>query len=251
MKNIFTEESVNAAMQMTKLYHEETDFRRIPLEVEEEMLSIIREGRYEDFIVQPFEKIRENHGTIIPSELTSYVYIVVSAVALFSRTAVRAGVTPDDAFDLADALLLHLSACTSLEEVRQIFELSGVMFAKQVRQKKAEGEKHSWQTAKIQTYISRNIFRKIILADIAAYTGLSKSRISHLFAAELGISVHDYIQREKIAEACRLLVNTDRPVAEIAAYLGFASPGNFAVVFRKWQKMSPREFRTKAYREVY
>ena len=246
-----TEDTVNTAMQLLKLYHEETEFRRIPLEAEAELIEVIREGRWQDFKASSFEKFRDNHGSVIPSPLTNYTYLVISAVTLFSRTAVSAGVAPDDAFDLSDVLLLYLSVCSSLEEVHRIYQLSGTMFAKQVYRKLAEGKKHSAQMEKIQTYISRNIFRKITLADLSGYAGLSESRISHLFADELGISVHNYIQREKTGVACNLLMHTERPVAEIAAYLGFASSGNFSVVFRKWQKMSPTQYRKKNYREVY
>ncbi|OUP83994.1 hypothetical protein B5F07_09075 [Lachnoclostridium sp. An169] len=249
--NSITEEAVNTAIQMIKLYHEETDFQRIPMEAETELMNLIREGRYKDFKGSSFEKFRDSHGSVIPSPLTNYTYIVIAAVTLFSRTAVSAGVAPDDAFDLADILLLYLSACTSVEEVHQVYQLAGTMFAKLVHRRLTEGKKQSFQLEKLRNYISRNIFQKITLTDLSRYAGLSESRISHLFADELGISVHRYIQKEKTDVACNLLMHTDRSVAEIAAYLGFASSGNFSVVFRKWQKMSPTEYRKRNYREVY
>ena len=42
--NSITEEAVNTAIQMIKLYHEETDFQRIPMEAETELMNLIRKA---------------------------------------------------------------------------------------------------------------------------------------------------------------------------------------------------------------
>lgn len=252
MSHLLTEEDIMTTIQLTKLYHEETSFQRIPMEVESHLLDVIRQGKYEEFKVSSFDKIKENHGSIIQDSLKDFTYVVISAIAIFSRAAIEAGAVPDDAFDLSDALLFRLSSCTTQEEVHNIYQLSSIMFAKLVRQRLAKPtQAKSYQVEKMLTYIGRNIFHKITLASLAEYVGLSTSHLSRLFSQEMGISIHNYVQREKTNIACNLLMHTDRPISEIATYLGFPFPSNFAIVFRKWQKKSPTEYRTQMYREVY
>lgn len=65
------------------------------------------------------------------------------------------------------------------------------------------------------------------------------------------ISLHNYIQQEKIEVACNLLEHSPRSVAEIATYMVFQNQSNFASVFRKWKGMSPSEYRKINYREVW
>jgi len=48
-----------------------------------------------------------------------------------------------------------------------------------------------------------------------------------------------------------LLEHTKRPISEISTYLGFQTQSNFGAIFKKWQNMTPTEYRNKNYREVY
>ena len=252
MKHLLTESELLYSLQILKLFHAETDYRRIPIDAEKNTLDLIRQGRYEDFHASPYEKLKDNICPLIEPPLTNYIFMVVASITLYSRAAIEAGAVSDDVFDLSDTLLLQLAKCTSFEEVHNIYQLSGKFLAKLVHDsRQTNNNSKSWQLERILTYISQHIFQKITLDELAEYVSLSPGHISHLFSKEFGISVHNYIQREKTNVACNLLMHSDRPIAEIATYLGFASPSNFTVVFRKWQKMSPTEYRARMYREVY
>ena len=249
MKQKITEKTLETFIDLMRIRNDENHLKRIPMEAEYNLLNLIRQGRYQDIKLPPYQRLQENIGKMALDDLTSYRYLAISAVALFSRTALECGVEPDWIFDYSDALLLYLSGAESLEEVHEIYQLAGVVFAKQVHYHR--NKEHSYQVDKICTYISRNIFHKITIPEIAAYAELSPNYMSSLFAAEMGISIHNYIQREKVVIACNLLMHTERPVSEIAVYLGFKTQSNFSAVFRKWKNMSPSEYRDKMYREVY
>ena len=80
---------------------------------------------------------------------------------------------------------------------------------------------------------------------------LSTNYLCNLFSSSLGISIHQYIQREKVQVACNLLQHTDRSVSDIALYMGFQTQSNFAAIFKKWKGITPSEYRKMNYREVY
>lgn len=244
-----TENAVHYLMNINRLRHSELDFQRIPMAAENRLMESIREGRYEEIQLAPFSKMDMNLGTMAPTPLTQHTYLTVAAITLFSRTAIDAGVRPDDAFDLSDALLNFLSYCKTSDEVHEVYQLAATMFAKQVHQ--AKDRKPSYQTERVLNYIARNIYRKITVQDVADYIGLAPNYLCRMFSCQMNISLHQYIQREKIAVSCNLLRNTDRSVSDIASYMGFQTQSNFAAVFRKWQNMTPTQYREKNYRETY
>lgn len=246
---LITEHQIETFINLVSLRHEEDQFQRIPLNAEEALLEKIRCGQYNKIQSPAFEKMDDNLGMMAIDKTTGYIYVTVTAIALFSRTAIQCGVEPDAAFTLSDALLLHLSVAKTTEEIHNIYQLSAVLFAKRVAHKKDNAR--SYQIDRACNYISHNIFHKITIPEIADYVQLSQTYLCRLFNAEMGLSLHNYIQREKIKIACNLLMHTDRPISEISVYIGFQSQSNFCTVFRKWQNMSPSAYRRKMYREVY
>lgn len=244
-----TEKEINHLITVARLKHSETDMQRIPIEVENELKNKIRQGNYKEIHLKPFAKINDNLGVMANNPITHYTYLVVASIGAWSRVAIDGGALPDDAFDLSDALLYTLSFCTTLDEIHDIYQLAATMFAKLVYTQKKN--KPSYQVIQIQNYISRNIFKKITLEEVADYVDLSSNYLCNLFSREMGLSLHNYIQREKIDVACNLLQHTKRPVSDIASYMGFQTQSNFTSVFRKWKGITPTEFREQYYREVF
>lgn len=249
MAQLLTEERIESDLDLIRLLHSENQFQRIPIQVESDLLNKVRQGKYKDIHISKFNKMDDNLGPMALDKKTGYTYLTVTAIALFSRTAIDCGVSPDDAFDLADTLLYALSNCETTEEIHNIFQLSATMYAKRVF--RLQNSQHSYQVEQACNYISRNIYQKISIEELAEYTELSCTYLSHLFSKEMGISIHNYIQREKINVACNLLEHTKRPISEISTYLGFQTQSNFGAIFKKWQNMTPSEYRNKNYREVY
>jgi AraC-like DNA-binding protein len=80
--------------------------------------------------------------------------------------------------------------------------------------------------------------------EIAKAVGYNESYISHLFSETLQTTIPDYVNSLRVYDASRLLVETDLPVARIAAELGFGSIRNFNRVFLKNTGTSPKAYRT-------
>ena len=74
---------------------------------------------------------------------------------------------------------------------------------------------------------------------------LSRTRLSVKFKEETGMTLTDFILKEKTEEAKRLLRYTDKTLPAISAYLGFSSQSHFSRVFRKYAECSPSEYRKK------
>lgn len=248
MSGKITEEWVDSFLDLVRFHHQESEMRRVPLELERTLLDKVRHGDYENIKIAALDKYTINMGHMSDDQRKHLEYMVVSAVALISRAAIEGGVEPDEAFDLSDTLLMLLNDAETAEDFRSLYELSAVMYAKRVHALKAGSNYH---VTLATTYIHRNIYRKLTLNEIAQYAGLSPSYLSRVFARDMGIGVLSFIQREKVSIAANLLAHTDQPVSRIAVYLSFESASNFGVVFKKWKGMSPKEYRNRYYKDVY
>ena len=80
------------------------------------------------------------------------------------------------------------------------------------------------------------------VTDLARRLGVSRERLSRVFRLRLNLSPHQLIQEQKIRRACFLLKDTDMPIKQIAAHLGYADYTNFIRAFRQVTQMTPHEF---------
>lgn len=93
------------------------------------------------------------------------------------------------------------------------------------------------------TYIHNRYNGPIRLEDLEAACHCSRSTISHLFRRKSGGTLSAYIRRLRVDGACRYLRETDLPVQEVAAAVGFSDPNYFAAAFKRETGLTPREYR--------
>lgn len=92
-------------------------------------------------------------------------------------------------------------------------------------------------------YCRQNLRRSIGVAQLAAAAGLSRYYFTRLFQACEGVSPGEYISRQRMREAVRLLQAGGEPIKSIAAAVGFADVSYFCKVFRRTFDVSPAQFR--------
>lgn len=80
-------------------------------------------------------------------------------------------------------------------------------------------------------------------AAVARRLGVSEDHYIRLFREIVGISPNKYVQRVKHNEAKRLLSESPLSVEQIGRELGYEELANFSKSFKKWQGVSPSEYR--------
>ncbi|MGS0891668.1 helix-turn-helix domain-containing protein [Burkholderia stagnalis] len=91
--------------------------------------------------------------------------------------------------------------------------------------------------------IDRHFHEPLRIGALAAVAHLSERTLQRLFVRHLGESVGRYVQRLRIAHACRHLVGTDWPIATVAARCGIPNPANFNRQFLAARGMTPGAYR--------
>lgn len=92
-------------------------------------------------------------------------------------------------------------------------------------------------------FISGNFTQNFSLAQLAAKYNMSPSYFSRKFKLCTGFGYKEYLITVRTIEACRLLLNTDMSITEIAEKCGFEDSNYFGDCFKKIKGISPREYR--------
>jgi AraC family L-rhamnose operon regulatory protein RhaS len=88
------------------------------------------------------------------------------------------------------------------------------------------------------------------LEMMAVRSGLARTRFAHYCRKLTNLSPMEYLQRQRVEQAKKLLGETRQSITDIALNCGFASSAYFASVFRQHVHCSPREYRDAANQPV-
>ena len=91
--------------------------------------------------------------------------------------------------------------------------------------------------------VHRRYSEKLRLNDIAKELGYSNGYLSAAFSKSVGCPFYEYLQRIRIENACRLLVDTTFTVAQIAEQVGMNDIKFFNKIFKKRLELTPTQFR--------
>jgi LacI family transcriptional regulator len=101
------------------------------------------------------------------------------------------------------------------------------------------------QLARALRFIRDNARQSIQVDDVARAAGLSRRVLEKRFRSAIDRSVLDEIRRVRVDWICRVLVETNQPISEIALASGYPDALHFARYFRRERAMSPLEYRRK------
>jgi AraC-like DNA-binding protein len=96
--------------------------------------------------------------------------------------------------------------------------------------------------------INGNIGRAWTVREMARRLSLSVSQFRRVVIAEHGCTPQDMLLRMRIGRAQQLLLRTDDKLEVIAERVGYESPFSLSRAFRRVVGVSPRQYRSQAYR---
>jgi AraC family transcriptional regulator len=100
-----------------------------------------------------------------------------------------------------------------------------------------------WQMRRLESYVRDHLSDDLSLNQLARLLGVSVRHLSRKVREAKGMSVHRWIAECRVAEARRLLAETDLPVHEVAQRSAFHSAAAFSTAFRAASGFKPGEFR--------
>jgi AraC-like DNA-binding protein/ligand-binding sensor protein len=105
------------------------------------------------------------------------------------------------------------------------------------------GEPRPRKIKAIQTFIEKNLARKLTLGTVGEKFGLKEKPLDALIRKHCGMGFVEYVTLLRVSEAKRLLRSTELNMGEIARRTGFTDQSYFTKVFKARIGLTPTEFR--------
>ncbi len=179
--------------------------------------------------------------------LRMYQNALIILNSLCQRAAIAGGLEPEISHRIGIVYIRRIEACSSVADLVQINR--NMQIAADYSGRVAEIICPGSSDPNIQRairWIRRNFQKRITVAELAGVVHLSKEYLSSRFHAETGMTLPNYIARQKIVAAQELLAFTDMSIAEISGFLSFSSQSYFQSVFKKITGQTPLEYRQQA-----
>lgn len=213
---------------------------------EKKLFSLIKAGKKDEIL-----QILSTQYEMEPGQLSKRSYLrnmknlTIAGITLATRAAVEGGLNEIIAYNLSDSLIQNLEELNDIKSVGEFSGKSLLKFAELVANKKKH--KYSKPISTCQSYIFANLYKEITLSELAKLVGMNASYLSVLFKKEVGISISEFIHREKVEEAKNLMTFTNHSLSEISTILNFHDQSHFTRIFKKIAGVTPKRFQMNKY----
>jgi len=210
---------------------------------EKTVLFFVRHGQTEKLISHLQNKYSGGRpGTIAYDALRQYKNRCISMTTLVSRAAMEGGVDADTAYELFDLYLQKVEMNNEIANLNEILRAMLTDFSNRVRALHY-GNTENPTINRAISFINEHLNRKMLASEIAKILRINPGYLSVKFKKTTGVSLPDYINRQKVLEAKRLLRFSEKSLVEISNYLSFSSQSYFQNLFKKNTGITPTEYR--------
>ena len=95
----------------------------------------------------------------------------------------------------------------------------------------------------ITEHIDENLEKDLALDQLAAAFHLSYTHLCRLFKKETGSTIHSYIVEQRLNQAVKLLMFTDKNIRYIVDACGFPNQKSFSAAFKNKYGLTPKRYR--------
>lgn len=183
-------------------------------------------------------------GTVAHSQCKQEEYLTVSLLTLLTRAAIEGGVQAERAYELGDVFLKELEMAGELAGAYTMIGYRAMYdFTQLVKSAKEQRHGRSYIVEACKDYVAKNLRKNLEVASIAPAIGVSRTHLAHKFKETEGITVQQYIQRERCRHAANLLRYSDYSIALISEYMCFSSQSYFGSCFKRLYGTTPKGYR--------
>lgn len=213
--------------------------------VENLLMRMIREGNLNYSSVLNTAAIissgvKMKHGNTIRQAKNSLLLFI----ALCSRAAIDGGLVPELSYSLCDLYTELVEGCDQITDLMALSHKMYHDFVERVHRLKQDTSL-SKPVQLCRDHIIMHLCDKLSIQSLARLCGYSEYYLSRKFKQETGLSIKDYINRQRIEYAKSRLTASRDSVQDISDSLHYCSRSYFSTLFQKMTGLSPSEYREK------
>ncbi len=99
------------------------------------------------------------------------------------------------------------------------------------------------QVQRIREYVQAHLTQPISLDDMASQIGFSPYHFARLFRKVIGESPYQFVLRQRVGHAQKLLHSGTLTLAEVAVESGFADQSHLTQTFKRYTGLTPKAYR--------
>ncbi len=124
----------------------------------------------------------------------------------------------------------------------KVIELFSFLDTLYRRSENRTGVAYSLRTVQVVRYVEEHFAEDVSMKQIAESLGVSASFLSRAFKKEIGVTIHEYLNRYRVLRAVELLKT--HSVTESGYLCGFSDTSHFISVFKKHMNTTPKRYQT-------
>lgn len=149
----------------------------------------------------------------------------------------------EHSYALSKEGIMNFQQVENLETVKEMQDFFTSKFSLLLNYDKPEVDCKGNLVYRTQQFIECNYDKNISLNDIAEKMKVHKGYLSRIFKEQVGENLMNYIINKKIKKSKELLAETTMRLNDISTSLGFTTVQYFCMVFKKYTRMSPQEYK--------
>lgn len=229
--------------------NQENSRKHNPYDQEVREFSSIRNGDMKQLEKSISEDYTGSVGTLARTQLRSFQNLAIVLITLASRAAIEGGVLPEIAYSLSDSYIqkveqLHIpEAAVQLARQAEYQYTSMVCEMKNVKNSPCSPSQSDFLINQCKDFIFLHLSEKISTSAIAKALFVNPNYLSGLFRKKEGITISQYILKEKIRLVKNMLIYSPYSYSTIASYLSFSSQSHLGRQFKKITGMTLQQYR--------
>ncbi len=168
--------------------------------------------------------------------------LCIATTTLCCLSAIRGGLNPSVSYSMSDYYIQSTESCDSVSEVYSCLSAMLDDYIHRVHNTKKHLGRYSSLVTDCISYISSHLTDDITLNDLSGTLGYSEYYLSRCFKKEVGISIKNYIKKQRIQYAKRYLDSKTTNISKLSEQLHFISPSYFTKCFKEETGMTPRQY---------
>ncbi len=141
-----------------------------------------------------------------------------------------------------DRLINHRIIRNIESENAREYELIHDFLARQIMETSSDFFVSS-RVRQVKEHIDNNLAKPLRLKEVADMIGFSNEHLSRLFKKEMGINFVEYVNKERVNIAKKLLKDKYTRISAIYPKVGFSNGQHFSRIFKEYTGKSPSRFR--------
>ena len=212
-----------------------------PYEHEIYLLDIVRSGDIKRLDESSARRASGSPGVLSKDPLRNRKNLLIASVATVTRAAMDGGVPEEVAYAMSDSFIRKSEDALDVQTVDALNTRAIRDFTLAVASYKKKKIASS-RARQCIDYIQKYLYQNIQLSLLAEELHISCSTVSRIFSNEIGVSFVEYVQRERVEAAKKMLKFTSLSMLEISSMLCFATQSYFIKIFKKHTAQTPAQF---------